>query len=92
MDEKTHLTRDDIKYVVNPIGNLIPDFIGQYCIAIDDRLYIAKGLTSYDWVGVNPDMKIYTEIEELNALNIELSQKISILKERASVLEEKLEG
>ena len=56
---KIHLTRDDIKYTSNPIGNLVPEYVGQYCITSDNKVYFAKGLTSQDWIeasgGVSKD-------------------------------------
>ena len=48
---KIHLTRNDIKkYNTSPLGLVVPEFIGQYWITDDNKVYFAKGLTSLDWI------------------------------------------
>ena len=71
MAKKIHLTRDDIKYSGNPIGDIVPEFIGQYCITTDNKIFFANGLTSQDWIEASGDIDISnlalkTEVNELN--------------------------
>lgn len=66
-----HLTRDDVIYSdVNPIGNEIPDFIGQICITGDDKVFFANGLTNINWIESSTDIDLSayatnTRVEEI---------------------------
>lgn len=82
-----HLTRDDIKNIDNPINNLVPDFIGQYCITTDGKVYYAKGLTSQDWILATVDVSNLSTKEQLNLLNINMNKEIDELTRRIDILE-----
>lgn len=61
---KIHLTRDDIKYTSNPVGNLVPEYVGQYCITDDNKIFFSNGLTSQDWIKASGDKE---ELDDLSA-------------------------
>ena len=51
MSLKTHLTREGIKqYGMSPLGIVTPEYIGQYCMTEDNKVYFANGITSNDWI------------------------------------------
>ena len=74
---KIHLTRDDIKYSSNPIGDIVPEFIGQYCLTTDNKIFFAKGLTSQDWIEASGGVSK----EEFNNLANEVSGAKSFLQD-----------
>lgn len=84
---KIHLTRNDIKkYNTSPLGLVVPEFIGQYCITDDNKVYFAKGLTSQDWIEASGGVSK----EEFNNLANEINGSKSSLCNSLSNLINKL--
>lgn len=74
---KIHLTRDDIKYTDNPIGKIVPDYLGQICITNDNKVFFANGFTSNDWIEASGGVSK----EEFNNLANEVSGAKSFLQD-----------
>ena len=94
---KIHLTRDDIKYTSNPIGNLVTDYVGQYCITNDNKVFFANGFTSNDWIEAGGSgLVAEEEFNEFtgNVINItnELSASVTNLNNNVTNITNEING